>query len=387
MSQQPRESISPADQALSSTLRWSARDSPRQEWSFNGIPNPSQVQNLQPESTEPILNISLPQETTPLLPIRRRERPASEISPSHNSNPQTHPDRSTQSRNFTAQLPRARRRPLPNPFGTREEIEAEDYQSPLEGMFTRAWNRYRAAEQVRRANPIAPALNTDTEWESSDHAGLGRQPHGSENSTSLANELGVVPAGTWAHPGSIQEQGHHPHARRAMILQRMAALNSELGAQTTRLRDLRLADAASESEGVQPRTHTDVSEATQDQLDLLQAAVAAARANTLGLYEQILENESASEHPIPRINPIDEQTSRPVARNPEELMVSVACQICREQVVDTLLEPCMHIALCRWCSDILRQQSRRVRHGHQNNGWKCPICRRRVVSARRVYLS
>ncbi|KAF2086440.1 hypothetical protein K490DRAFT_44215 [Saccharata proteae CBS 121410] len=42
-------------------------------------------------------------------------------------------------------------------FGTREEMESqgEDYYSPISGMFNRAWDRYRRAEEQRR-NPDGP---------------------------------------------------------------------------------------------------------------------------------------------------------------------------------------------------------------------------------------
>ena len=46
--------------------------------------------------------------------------------------------------------PRRHRRPPRNPFGTREEWESPDYQSPLAGMFTRAWTRYADAEDTRQ---------------------------------------------------------------------------------------------------------------------------------------------------------------------------------------------------------------------------------------------
>ncbi|KPI41511.1 uncharacterized protein AB675_9390 [Cyphellophora attinorum] len=41
---------------------------------------------------------------------------------------------------------RRRRRERPNPFGTREEWESDQYESPIAGVFTRAWTRYRDME-------------------------------------------------------------------------------------------------------------------------------------------------------------------------------------------------------------------------------------------------
>ncbi|KAF2735988.1 hypothetical protein EJ04DRAFT_403761, partial [Polyplosphaeria fusca] len=46
-------------------------------------------------------------------------------------------------------------------FGTREEINAPDYQSPISGMFSRAWDRFSQAE-ARRAtgDTVAPPVDT-----------------------------------------------------------------------------------------------------------------------------------------------------------------------------------------------------------------------------------
>ncbi|KAK5046246.1 hypothetical protein LTR84_008389 [Exophiala bonariae] len=328
-----RESMPPANQARSLTLRALPHEPLQREWSFNDIPAPSRLDTHSSIITESMQSTGALSDTPPVLPIRRRGEATSESLPSPSSIHQNRPNRSAQSRNLTAPLPRARRSPIPNPFGTREEIEADNYESPLQGMFTRAWSRYRAAEEIRRSNPIAPDSEIGRD---SNHDGL--ETHANEPE------------------GSIRQQSFE-----AMMMQQMATLNFELDAHTTLLRDL-------------------------PQSALLRAGMTAAQTTELGAHAQSLEHETQRTNRGP-VNPIDTQTSRPAARNPEELTVSVACQICREQVVDTLLEPCMHIALCRWCSEIIQQQSRRVRHAHQQNGWKCPICRRRVVNARRVYLS
>ena len=46
--------------------------------------------------------------------------------------------------------PRMRQQPLA-PLGTREDVEREDFVSPVEAMFGRAIDRYRTAEETRRA--------------------------------------------------------------------------------------------------------------------------------------------------------------------------------------------------------------------------------------------
>ena len=60
-----------------------------------------------------------------------------------------------------AQREERRRAAFVRLFGTREEVEAqgENYQSPIGGMYQRAWERYRVAEEVRRAAPAVSPPN------------------------------------------------------------------------------------------------------------------------------------------------------------------------------------------------------------------------------------
>jgi Zinc finger, C3HC4 type (RING finger) len=53
-------------------------------------------------------------------------------------------------------------------FGTHEEIQSEEYVSPIAGMFNRAWGRYRNLEELRHAqgNPAAINRFLDSEQES-----------------------------------------------------------------------------------------------------------------------------------------------------------------------------------------------------------------------------
>lgn len=197
------------------------------------------------------------------------------------------------------------RRPLINPFGTREEIESEDYQSPLAGMFTRAWNRYRDAEVARRE-----------EQQQQDQYESRPEPLDSNRPVD-----------------STQANENTTEARHAETV-----THSEL------------ASAFSFDVNVEPA----------------QAEI--------------------------RINPIDGQ-QRPTPLKLKDMLISIACKICNEQKIDTLLEPCMHVAICRWCSEILRQEvqlarrSRALGHQHQHlNQWKCPVCRRDIHGVRRIYL-
>jgi hypothetical protein len=319
----------PADEAMAAVFRQMTIAPQGQTWSFDGIPGPDHHPNRRSDRRVLIQIARAPQDATSSLPIRRRRQQGLERPSSPTQNLRNRPDRSTFNRNFTEPPPRARRRPLQNPFGTREELESEDYQSPIEGMFTRAWNGGSEAEEARRSNQIVQ--NTRMEWEPTEQAGFRGQ--------SVEHQAPV------SGRSEIRLNQHDVHTRNDMTSQLMS--------------------------------------------DVHQAGVTMRR-NALLPYDYGLE-PPLTPMPTPlRLNPIDAQTSRPAPLSREDLTVSIACQVCYEQRVDTLLEPCMHIALCRWCSEIVRQGTRRIRsdHGHdsENSTWRCPICRRRVTNARRVFL-
>lgn len=219
----------------------------------------------------------------------------------HSSDDVPDSDISSQSQPLNSNPPEApprRQRPILNPFGTREEVEADDYQSPVADLFGRAWGRY--------------------------------------HNVQLANQTRL------AHEEDIQAVGD------VGIL------------------------------GTAPPQHEGIDLQTAMALDHHRSA---GRLHVLAVEEAMRERDNL-EVPPP-INPIDDQSSRPPPLGSEEMMVSVACKICCEQKVDTLLEPCMHVAICRWCSALVKDS---VRRGYTNR-WRCPICRRGILQTRRIFLA
>ena len=57
-------------------------------------------------------------------------------------------------------------------------------------------------------------------------------------------------------------------------------------------------------------------------------------------------------------------STRPDPKSEEELTMDAACKICYEQVTDSLILPCAHLAICRWCTS-----------EHFGANGKCPVCR------------
>ncbi|KAL4916830.1 hypothetical protein BDW62DRAFT_95271 [Aspergillus aurantiobrunneus] len=75
------------------------------------------------------------------------------------------------------------------------------------------------------------------------------------------------------------------------------------------------------------------------------------------------------------------QKSRPEPKETDELTINMECKICMGQLVDTVLLPCGHATLCRWCAD---------EHIPSHNGYprgkaSCPLCREPVRQKHRIY--
>ncbi|KAB8236047.1 hypothetical protein BDV23DRAFT_168093 [Aspergillus alliaceus] len=79
----------------------------------------------------------------------------------------------------------------------------------------------------------------------------------------------------------------------------------------------------------------------------------------------------------------DQKDGRPEPKDDEELNVNLECKICMSQLVDTVLIPCGHAILCRWCAE---QHSRSDRM-RPKASVVCPLCRAPVKQKLRIYLS
>lgn len=211
--------------------------------------------------------------------------------------------------------PPARRQPV-NPFGTREEWESDQYQSPIAGMLNRAWDRYRDAEASRRRAEVAAQdllhIRAPTPPVIMPQRSSQRPPISLPDQFRRANPFNPLPHGHDAFPEAAE----------------MSWITAETRAMS-------------------------------------------------------LDDEDV-------VNPIDVQESRPPALPSEAMITNIACRICDEQRTDTLVLPCYHLSICRWCAQIMRDRSRQeMRALHDQipgQGWRCPLCRKAVIETRRVYI-
>ena len=212
-----------------------------------------------------------------------------------------------------------RGQPISSALGTREEIQSDDYVSPVAAMFGRAWHRYRGAEEQRAALRV-----------------------GIENVAGSATDT------------TLDLLGTNPPQYEVPAQQLEAAMNDRRRTSERELRER---------------------------------------------FQRILSFREALADPSfhAEDNPIDFQTSRPPPLESEEMTANIACRVCHEQKIDTLLEPCMHLAICHWCSEVLQERTRRYRSNSSNplytslhpqdDRLRCPICRRNVAQARKVFLA
>ncbi|KAK7894348.1 hypothetical protein LTR67_006109 [Exophiala xenobiotica] len=295
--------------------------------------------------------------------------------------------------------PRGPRRPIPNPFGTREEIESEDYQSPITAMFGRAFNGYRDVQEANQArrNPDASVLGTAPPQP--DDAAIRRMQ---ERDYMFQLELGMLEVGPlnaldpqWQPPpinpaGANQNTGRRFTANPTAIPFHPAGTDQITGQQSN-------AGPSNPVNQHQWPTWPTPFYLAGTNPNIGQQLNAGPR-NPRSLWRQPSSinptgtNQSRGQEPdADPINPIDLQ-KRPPPFNPDDMNVNVACKICCEQKIDTLFEPCMHLAVCHWCSEVLRaraRHARKKRYGppRPEEKWSCPICRHEVTQARKVYLA
>ncbi|EAW12800.1 C3HC4 finger protein [Aspergillus clavatus NRRL 1] len=82
----------------------------------------------------------------------------------------------------------------------------------------------------------------------------------------------------------------------------------------------------------------------------------------------------------------DAKDGRPEPKEDDELTVNLECKICMSQLVDTVMLPCGHAILCRWCAE-QHMPSSRVDRTWIKGQPVCPMCRAAVKSKIRIYLS
>ncbi|EUC36359.1 hypothetical protein COCCADRAFT_34208 [Bipolaris zeicola 26-R-13] len=347
-------------------------------------------------------------EETPNVNAAVPTEPDSLVTPQIQEDP-SEPPRPMTRREAQMQLARER---FARVFGSREELEQDDYESPLTQMYTRAYDRHRQAEQRRaEGTEVAPQLETLSpqdrrEIEEQLLWGVMRESQSISESLEPATEVwsyaprrrGVdgedaavteirwlrnsgeidVSAERMAYFENSGEEGTEA-ARRLVVAYRQSQAEDE-----ARIRAI-FANPNGESSSANPIV-TGWWSQIRPQLSGIAGGTTQPLAEMHNIrldFEQELARMRAARPPSPPLVSLDNQPDRPPPKSEEEMTKVLACQVCYQQLADIAVLPCGHMVMCQWCADVVVP----VRHGHiPARPTKCPMCRKQVKQRFKIHV-
>jgi hypothetical protein len=293
--------------------------------------------------------------------------PQAQDDPTEPPRPMTRPE---------ARLQRARER-FARVFGSREEQEQDDYESPLTQMYSRAYDRHRQAEERRaEGTDTAPALDGLSQRDRRDieeQLLWGVMRESQEMSESLEPESEV-----WSYAPRTRSQPSDDVDDEDLRAIFYASGNEDM-VQAILTRD---STAASSSTTPAPLS----TQGWWSQIRPQGAGLppnALAEVNRVRLsFEEELARIRAARPPPPPLMSLDTQPDRPAPKTDEEMTKVLACQVCYQQIADIAVLPCGHMVMCQWCADVVVP----VKHGHiPARQTKCPMCRKQVKQRFRIH--
>ena len=249
-------------------------------------------------------------------------------------------------------------------FGSREELEQDDYESPLTQMYTRAYARQRQADQ-RRADgtEIAPpldGLSPQDRREIEEQLLWGVMRESQSFAETLEPESQV-----WSYAPRRPNLENNDVSRPDLDLEMILAMPGG-------------GDAAT-----RPAT-------VASALEILSNVRASALLEP-GMRSTRLQHRFAEARAFLRVEPpqpelplvsLDSQPDRPEPKTDAEMTKVLACQVCYQQLADVAVLPCGHMVMCQWCADVVVP----VKHGHiPVRPTKCPMCRKQVKQRFKIH--
>jgi hypothetical protein len=340
-----------------------------------------------------------------------------------------------------ARLQRARER-FARVFGTPEDIQQDDYESPLSTMYNRAYDRYNQAE-TRRATDTstAPPLEGLSQQERRDIEenilwGVMRESASEANPENnvwsyspRGDSLGAAPRsgqtallngvnapddtnrsdalrGTQAASQIPFTEPHSPSTGSLEVLREQQARFQGLLAyrreQFERLlpdsqpADTQITGQLNDAVGVAAGPAQSVSPSSSSGgngsgMSQIQASIQqiTSELHRLRLASEAITSARHSMHshfqPQPEQPPqtLDNQPGRPPPMSEEEMTIKAECQVCYQQLANIALLPCGHMVLCQWCADVVIP----VKHTHLPiRPSKCPMCRKTVKQRFKIHM-
>ncbi|KAF2187265.1 hypothetical protein K469DRAFT_704947 [Zopfia rhizophila CBS 207.26] len=273
-------------------------------------------------------------------------------------------------------LQRARERVV-RVFGSREEVQSDDYQSPISSMFSRAWGRYRQAEERRASGDTSvPTLE-----------GISAQERREIEEQLVRSVLreSQPPLLPWLE----NEATVDVPVRSITPTPRPSIPNPSSIAAPTSIATSGPADLSAPSTSAPPTEALTTTSSNMPSTSDLRPALAAITAE-LSRLRQASEAVASARHalhsrrnPSPPAQSLDSQPNRPPPLSDEEMTKNLACQICYSQLADTAVLPCGHMIMCQWCADVVIP----VRHSHLPvRPSKCPMCRKQVKQRFKIHM-
>lgn len=262
-------------------------------------------------------------------------------------------------------LQRARDR-LVRVFGSREDVQRDDYESPLSTMYNRAEERYRQAEERRATGEtMDPRVNNMNNLPRQERRDLEEQILWGVLQDSRRSFLE-------SHRDSNTFDWSAPSPGRG--LEQSATDTGEPARNVSETQDVSsLSNTTSSSSFLR----TSLDQITSD-LSRLQAATDAVASARIALVRQRPARSIVPEPP----QTLD-QPDRPPPLTDTQMIKKLDCQVCYSQLSDVAVLPCGHMVMCQWCADIVVP----VRHGHiPARPSKCPMCRKTVKQRFKIHI-
>ncbi|PNS19480.1 hypothetical protein CAC42_7324 [Sphaceloma murrayae] len=299
-------------------------------------------------------------------------------------------------------------------FGTREDMEREDWVSPINQMFTRAYDRFRDAEQARLENRSSPVWGVPGRAPDSAR-GIPDRTRRVDPDSMPTQDIDDFVQSMEAEDTDMQEM-LQDYYRSNLTQEQSRPRNptqdarepSSLGGQ-----DLFLFDELEDEFPTLPR-YNDLLTMGPDSPEIHTSSQGNDPVRSLLNQEQwflppdfplhpahdpIIRDVPAPirprrhhAHPAALVEPqhggqgLDVDDDRPEAKTDENMTVKMDCKVCFTQTADTACLPCGHLVMCRWCSE---QHSPSLKHDRttpSDPDATCPACRKVVKKKIRVRL-
>jgi len=275
-------------------------------------------------------------------------------------------------------------------FGSREDIQRDDYESPLAAMYSRAYDRYRQAEERRvdgtSAAPPVQRLSGQERRDVEEQLLWGVMRDSQATSESLEREGDV-----WSYAPAAPRTGGDGTPSLVTSTPRSGESNYSY---THLLADRHHRSLRPAPSNIPPRTtgptpnaslHTRPPRSLPSTIPARPVAMPYGSVSGYLRHNMSVDSVFAPATPMlfPSVHSLDSQPDRPPPMSDDAMTKLLACQVCYQQLADTAVLPCGHMVMCQWCADVVVP----VRHSHVAvPGAHCPMCRRVVKQKFRIYM-